>query len=92
MPIYAYKAIMPNGLIVKNKIEELNRKNVINKLKNNDLVPIEIVRVANIKKKQRVKKKNISSMDEAFKSLNTSNLLTNKMESGTGVIEKINMK
>ena len=92
MPIYVYKAIMPNGLIVKNKIEELNRKNVITKLKNNDLVPIEIVRVANVKKKKRVKKKNISSMDEAFKSLNTSNLLTNKMESRTGVIEKINMK
>lgn len=92
MPIYMYKAIMPNGLIVKNRIEEMNRKNVIAKLKNNNLMPIEIIRVANVKKKKRVQKKNISSMDQAFKSLNTSNLLVNKMEYNTSIIQKINLR
>ena len=48
MPIFVYRAVTEKGTIVRNKVEDINRKNLIKKLKRNNLTPINIVQVNRI--------------------------------------------
>ena len=62
MPTFVYRAVTSNGAIVRNRVEDINRKSLIKKLKNNDLMPINIVQVDRltiVKKKKQ--KRNISN-------------------------------
>ena len=43
MPTYMYKAITKTGVVVRNKVESQSRQNLIKTLKNNNLVPIELI-------------------------------------------------
>ena len=64
MPIFVYRAVTENGTIVRNKVEDINRKNLIKKLKSNNLTPINIVQVNRIVKKSKQKqKKNINEVN-----------------------------
>jgi len=64
MPTFKYKAVTESGAIVENRVEELNRKSLIMKLKSNNLMPINIEQVDRviISKKQK-KKRNINSVE-----------------------------
>lgn len=65
MPTFVYRAVTKNGTIVRNKVEDINRKSLIKKLKNNDLMPINIVQVNKIVSKNKQKqKKNINNVSE----------------------------
>ena len=69
MPTFVYKAVTPNGNIVRNRVDDINRKNLIRKLKNNNLMPINIVQVNRIVSKSKQKpRKNIKSMDDVLES------------------------
>lgn len=64
MPIFVYRAVTEKGTIVRNKVEEINRKILIKKLKSNNLTPINIVQVNRIVTKSKQKqKKNISEVN-----------------------------
>lgn len=43
MPEYIYRAITSKGQIVRNRVEDVNRNTLIQKLKGNDLLPISVV-------------------------------------------------
>lgn len=93
MAIYRYKAITRSGAIVRNRIEEVNRNAIIQKLKRNDLIPIEIKRIGrNNNKKNPVKtqKRNIKDIQDIIKNANTSNIMKNRETSKLSTIEKIN--
>ena len=45
MPIYMYKALTKTGIVVKNKVESSSKENLIQLIKNGDLVPISIEQV-----------------------------------------------
>lgn len=64
MPTFVYRAVTESGAIVRNRVEDINRKNLIRKLKNNNLMPINIVQVDRvvISKKQK-QKRNINSSE-----------------------------
>ena len=65
MPTYNYKAVTENGNIVKNKVEDINRRSLIKKLKRNNLTPISIVQTGNkINSKTKKKKRNVSDVSE----------------------------
>ena len=65
MPTFVYRAVTKNGTIVRNRVEDINRKSLIKKLKNNDLMPINIVQVSRIISKPKQKqKKNINNVNE----------------------------
>lgn len=70
MPTFVYKAVTPNGTIVRNRVDDINRKNLIRRLKNNNLMPINIVQVDRIvaKSKQKQKRNIKSSMDDVLES------------------------
>ena len=45
MPVYVYKAVTDHGLIVRNKVEDINKSSIIKKLKRNNLMPISIIQL-----------------------------------------------
>ena len=47
MPTFVYRAVTDKGVIVRNRVEEVNRKSLIRKLERNNLMPINIVKVNN---------------------------------------------
>ena len=72
MPIYEYKAISETGTIIENRVEEINRKSLIEKLKRNNFAPIKIGQVnsrLNSKSKNK-KKKNVTSINDIIKDVN----------------------
>ena len=71
MPTYNYKAVTENGNIVKNKVEDINRRSLIKKLKRNNLTPISIVQTGNkINSKTKKKKRNVSDVSEMIAGTN----------------------
>ena len=70
MPIFVYRAVTNNGTIVRNKVEDINRKSLIKKLKRNNLTPINIVQVNRIVSKRTQKqKRNISDVNDIIKDI-----------------------
>lgn len=55
MPVYVYKAVTNKGLVIKNKVEEPSKQELIKKLKANGITPIDIIQIANQKKTSKRK-------------------------------------
>lgn len=88
MPTYQYKAIMENGLLVKNKVEATSKQNVIRMLKQNNITPISIEQTAYSTRKKKTKKKNIKDIEDIMKNINTTKIESKKTISTK---EKVNM-
>ena len=70
MPVFVYRAVTAEGKIVRNRVEEINRKALIKKLRRNNLYPINIVQAKksfNIAPKQK-QKKNVKDLSEMVES------------------------
>ena len=90
MPIFMYKAVTKTGVIVKNKVESSSRQNLINSLKNGNLLPISIEQVSYRSNKTVTKqKKNVTNIQEIMKNVNTTQLGNNKKTLSTK--EKVNL-
>lgn len=92
MPEYIYRAVTDKGLIVKNRVEESSKQTLIKKLKNNGLMPIQIVLVGyknakNIKKA----KKNINNINDIMQVANSTLILNNNTKAAT-FKEKLRLK
>ena len=98
MPTFVYRAVNKNGEIVRNRVEELSRKSLIKKLKNNDLMPINIVQVTRVisKSKQR-QKKNINSANDSIERIARSSMQETPKRSilkklGTNLTSKVSTR
>ena len=95
MPEFIYRAVTKNGVIVKNKVEESNKQALIRKLKENELMPIQVVRNSYIgkigKRNYKKAKKNTSNIEEIMKTANSSRIFSNNINAGMSTIEKINL-
>lgn len=89
MPTYMYKAVTKTGLIVRNRVESQSRQTLIKTLKNNDLMPIDIEQLKYAERKKKVKKKNISDIEEIMKNVNTTQV--NRPNKQLTTKEKINL-
>ncbi|MBR6504173.1 MAG: type II secretion system F family protein [Clostridia bacterium] len=69
MPVFVYKAVTKNGVIVKNRVDDINKFALIQKLKRNDLTPIDIVQAKQTVKKQKIKRKNIKADETVIRNL-----------------------
>lgn len=82
MPIYVYRAVTEKGTIIRNKVEDISRKSLIRKLKNNNLTPINIVQVRRIVSKSKQKqKRNINDVSNIIEGINIEHYLNNSNES-----------
>lgn len=87
MPTFVYRAVTENGDIVRNRVEDINRKSLIRKLKNNNLMPINIVQVDRViiakKKKQ---KRNVNGPGTV---IDESLFVNNNKKSAKNILKKL---
>lgn len=70
MPLFKYKAVTKEGQIVENKVDAINQYALINKLKRNELLPIQVTQINSLGAKNRKKqKRNIESNNSVLKSI-----------------------
>ena len=63
MPIYTYRAVDKNGIVLTSKVQEKSKQNLIKRLKANELTPIHITQTSFGKYKQgRNKATNINEL------------------------------
>lgn len=90
MPIYRYRAMTNNGIIVTNTIEESSKQLAIKKLKRNNLIPINVDKTLQRKKSSRTVRKNTKGIDEVLRDVDTTNLLASRQRSAkTSYFDKI---
>lgn len=89
MPIYRYKAMTTNGMIVTNTIEESSKYLAIQKLKRNNLIPINVDKSLQRRKSNRTVRKNTRKIDEVLKNVDTADLLANRQKAKTSYFDKI---
>ena len=92
MPEYVYRAVTDKGLIVRNKVEDVNKHTLIKRLKNNGLTPIQVVQVGYMSKNAKKQKKNVANVDEIMKSAASTNILKNNEKNNMSLKEKINLQ
>lgn len=75
MPLYMYKALTKSGVVVRNKVESSSKENLMQSIKNGNLVPISIEEVSEHSKKAfKRRKKNVTDIGEIIKDVNTTQL------------------
>jgi type II secretory pathway component PulF len=65
VPVYQYRAVDENGILIKNKVQEKSKQNLIKRLKANGLIPIDVTQTS-FGKYQKVNKVN-TNMQELMK-------------------------
>ena len=88
MATFTYKAITKRGLVLRNRVEAPTKQQLIKSLKDNDLIPITVVKIPYGGSKKKVKqKKNISNIEEMMKNLNTTKINTTEEPSSARKIK-----
>ena len=91
MPEYVYKAVTSKGQVVRNRVEESNRNNLIRKLKSNDLLPISVVQVSYSSRKNKPNRRNMLDIDDILKQAESANIMQGRNISKPTVRERINI-
>ncbi len=91
MPEYVYRAITKQGQIVRNKVEESSKNTLVQKLKHNDLLPIEVLQVSYTGRRRRANKKNIVDIDDIMQTANSASIFQGKAGSRPSTREKLNL-
>lgn len=95
MPTFVYRAVTENGTIVRNRVDDINKKMLLKKLKDNKLMPISVVQVKRtIFKSKKKQKKNVDTVNEMIKNAKLINNFPNEKKSllkklGSNVSSKI---
>ena len=69
MPEYIYRAVDSKGVLVKSRITEKSKHNLVKRLKANGLTPIDVIQTS-FGKYQRSNKSGIASIEELMKVAN----------------------
>ena len=90
MPEYIYRAVDEKGVLVKNRVQDKSKQNLIKKLKVNGLMPIDVTQVSFGKYKRTGIKRNETNIDEIMQ---IANAQVGREKTGRkfSTIEKINM-
>lgn len=91
MPEYIFRAVDENGIVVKNRVQDKSKQNLIKKLKVNGLMPIDVTQVSFGKYKKSGIKRNQTNIDEIMQLANSADIGKNKNARKFTLIEKINM-
>ena len=86
MPVYVYRAMTPDGHIVKNRIEDNSKSSIIKKIKRNGLMPISVVQ---LKTKTQKNKKNVKHVEEMLENLNNGTVIRKQIKRKVSTKEKI---
>lgn len=71
MPLYIYKAVDRKGQVIRNRVEEINRFVLLNKLKKNGFMPIKVTQIQMSKKANNIRKKQKKNIERSGSVLKT---------------------
>lgn len=91
MPEYIYRAVDSNGILVRSRVVEKSKQNLIKRLKSNGMTPIDIVQTRVSSNKKKVKKNNLSNIEELMKVANTTGVTKTRQARKVTAKEKLNM-
>ena len=69
MPVFIYKGITDKGLIIKNKVEEESKQKLLDRLKSNNIMPIDVTQIG-LSSRRTTQRKNLDKSKEKFKEVN----------------------
>lgn len=93
MPYYSYRAVTKTGIMVNNKVEAQSKQVLLKRLKDNDLIPIDVKQRSYSSKKKidkNKKRKNIADVEKVIKNINTTDLKKTKLKQ-MSTTERINV-
>ena len=79
------------GQIVRNRVEEASKQTLIKKLKQNDLMPIDVRQSAYVNKNKKKVRRNSIDMNEIMKTASSSNILTRDARTEISLAERVNV-
>ena len=91
MPEYIYRAVTSKGQVVRNRVEAVNKNNLVRKLKSNDLLPISIVQVGYKSRKSKANRRNLMNIDDIMKEANSSNIMQGRVKAKPSLKERVNL-
>ena len=91
MPEYIYRAVTSKGQIVRNRVEDVNKNNLVKKLKNNDLLPISIIQVGYKSRKAKANRRNIMDIDDIMKQADSANIMQGRERTKPSLKERVNL-
>lgn len=91
MPEYIYRAVDSNGLIIRSRVTEKSKQNLIKRLKTNGMTPIDIVQTRVSSSKKKAKKNNMANVEELMKVANTVGINKTRQARKVTTKEKLNM-
>ncbi len=91
MPEYIYRAVTSKGQVVRNRVEAVNKNNLVRKLKSNDLLPISIVQVGYKSRKSKANRRNLMDIDDIMKEANSSNIMQGRVNAKPSLRERVNL-
>ena len=91
MPEYIYRAVTSKGQVVRNRVEAVNKNNLVRKLKSNDLLPISIVQVGYKSRKSKANRRNLMDIDDIMKEANSSNIMQGRVKAKPSLKERVNL-
>ena len=77
MPVYKYRGVTEKGQVISNRIEMDSKQKGIDKLKENNIMPIDITQVG-ISLRKNKQRKNMAQAKEIFKEVNMAQIKTKK--------------
>ena len=90
MPEYIYKAVDDNGIIVRSRITEKSKQNLVKRLKANGMTPIDIVQTS-FGKYQRNTKSGVTNIEELMKVANDNDIYKKTQARRFTARERINI-
>ena len=90
LPLYVYRAMTPDGHIVRNRVEETNRHYLIRKLKRNGLMPISVTELRGRNKRTKKNKRNAKNIDSMIKNINSGDILARREKSKASLYQRLN--
>lgn len=91
MPEYIYRAVTSKGQVVRNRVEAVNKNNLVRKLKSNDLLPISIVQVGYKSRKAKANRRNLMDIDDIMKEANSANIMQGRVNAKPSLKERVNL-
>ena len=90
MPVYVYRAVTDKGVIVRNRVEELNKSSLVKRLKRNNITPIQIVQVKKSIIKTKKAKRNIRDIKDVVGNVDTANIIRARESANLTAWERFN--
>ena len=90
MPEYIYRAVDENGVMVRSRITEKSKQNLVKRLKANGMTPIDIVQTS-FGKYQRNTKSGLTNIEELMKVANNNDVYKKNQTRKFSTKERVNM-